>query len=171
MSNQKSKDEFLKDTSGQNLADTLTDLKSLVTSIQAEVQALKTSSQTQDKTLITEQIRDDIGTAESFANQTVNQAARNFDNSKMNQADEKDVALTTKYDALNFGKQIKEHSDQYFNQLLSQRDQMFNAYITHVSSELSNERVAKSYQLSDERVQKDAMRTPEIQGGQAIGDE
>lgn len=175
MAKQTSKDEFLQDTGIQNLVKSVADLTTLVQNVVSEVQSLKTSSQTQDKTLATdkhfEQIRDDIGTAESLANQTANQAARNFDNSKMNQADEKDFALAVKFDNVKYGKQIVDHSDKYFNQLLGQRDQLFAAFINHYTSEMSNERVAKAYQLSDERVQKSAIRTPEIQGGKAIGSE
>lgn len=179
MANQKTIDEFLQDGGVQNLAAAVADLKTLVQNIASEVQSLKTSSQTQDKTLgtdkYTEQIRDDIGGAEALtANVALaasKQAARDYDNAKMNQADEKDFALATKFDGLHYGKQIVSHSDSYFNQLLGQRDQLFSAFITHYTSEMSNERVAKSYALSDERVQKDALRSPEIQGGKAIGDE
>lgn len=166
---QKTEDVIMKDDTLQALAGTLTDLKSMFTSLQAEVQALKTTSQTQDKTLVTEQIRDDIGSAESFANQTVNQSARNFDNAKMNQADEKDFALDTKMTSVKYGKQIIKEQNELFEQSLSQRDQLFNAYLTHFSSMLSSERTNRDNTLSDERVQKDAIRTPEAQGGQAQG--
>lgn len=179
MANQRTLDEFLQDGGDQNLAAAVADLKTLVQNIASEVQSLKTSSQTQDKTLATdkhfEQIRDDIGSAEALsanvALAAAKQAARDYDNSKMNQADEKDFALTTKFDNIKYGKQIVDHSDKYFNQLLGQRDQLFAAFINHYTSEMSNERVAKAYALSDERVQKDALRSPEIQGGKAIGDE
>lgn len=174
---QKTEDVFLKDDSAQNLASTLTDLKSMFTSLQAEVQALKTSSQTQDKTLGTdkfmEQIRDDVGGAEAKTADLVlassKQSARDYDNAKMNQADEKDFALTTKFDGLKFGKQILQQDQQIFSDLREKKDALFNAYLTHFSSMLSSERTNRDNTLSDERVQKDAIRTPEAQGGTAQG--
>ena len=170
---QKTEDVVLKDDLLSAMAGTLTDLKTMFTSLQSEVQALKTSSQTQDKTLVTEQIRDDIGGAEAKTADLVlassKQSARDYDNAKMNQADEKDFALTTKFDGLKFGKQVMEHSDNYYNQLHGQRDQLFQAYLTHFSSVLSSERMNRDNTLSDERVQKDAIRTPEAQGGKAQG--
>lgn len=153
----KTEDKFLKDTSDQAMAAALSTLQNQMTSMQDAM--TKIVSSLQDKDVVDEFVRDDIGQAEGFKQLLLDRASRNADNAKMVQADEKNYAKGM--DALIFKSMLDEmgRKAERHDSYLAERQQMFNAYITHYTT-----------QHTDERVQKAAIYSPEIQGGSAIGD-
>lgn len=114
-------DKILKDDSLQSLASTLTDMKSMFTSLQAEVQALKTSSQTQDKNLITDYKDMDTG-ADEFT-----------------EADLAKKGAATSFDYVNMTRNKKIDGDGFSTIMTA----LGGIIAQHVTSVLSDERVYK----------------------------